>query len=97
MPASYRAAQGPKDKSNLPHTLTTAVVNNQGLGRLLEGCVESLWDSVVSAFHWEGDFKKSCYLPGGQEGKVLTGQFVISCFLWRKALVPLVSSPPPQT
>lgn len=50
MPASYRAAQGPKDKCNLPHALTTAVVNDQGLGTLLEGCVESLWDTVVSAF-----------------------------------------------
>lgn len=98
MPASYRAAQGTEDKCDLPHALTTAVVNDQALGRLLAGCAEPPWDPVVSAFFFgrEG-FKKGCHLPGGQEGKVLTGQFVISCFLWRKVLVPLVSDPTPQT
>lgn len=50
MPASYRAAQGPEDKCYLPYALTTAVVNAQALGRLLGGCAEFPWDSVVSAF-----------------------------------------------
>lgn len=50
MPASYRAAQGPEDKCNFLHALTTSMVNDQASDRLLEGYTESPWNSVVSAF-----------------------------------------------
>lgn len=69
MPASYRAVQGPKDKGNFPHALTTAVVNDHAPGRLLAvGLCRSLHGIQLSRpFSMGGRFLKE--LPTSQEAR----------------------------